>query len=185
MQSYRLRAYFGAWLGPPLVIAAGEALSAGTPDYARFTAVWAALLVLWALLAMVLALWAIEDARRKAWRYALASLALPVLLLVDPNGAAYNPLFAGDIVHFAAIKPSYDRILSTLPSDEPKFMRFRWGAMLDVSDEIIYDETDQIALPPERRSSLWREQHDDGSIARCLSSVQRVWVHYYLVRFGC
>ena len=61
--------------------------------------------------------------------------------------------------HFEIRKPFYQREISRLPAGVPRFKLFPWGdlgfAAAITLYSVIYDESDEIALPSDQRSSEW------------------------------
>jgi hypothetical protein len=61
-------------------------------------------------------------------------------------------------------KQEYISNIKSDKSDYPKFIVFNWGEYAGfpaggVWEDLIYDETDQIGLPPEKRSLAWTASH--------------------------
>ena len=81
-------------------------------------------------------------------------------------------------------------------NNAPLFIMFDWGesggaAVPNIFDTLIYDETDQIGLPPEKRSDEWMERMDKrrtGSILYTILEPGKLWEttafgqHFFLVR---
>jgi hypothetical protein len=101
----------------------------------------------------------IRSAMQKQWGRCVLAAILPVVLLI----VAFDPVrfvrvcdYAGDVIHFIAMKSSYDRTIAALPADQrPRLVVFDWGGMSFASRGLVYDETDQVALPRGRQSHDW------------------------------
>ena len=64
-------------------------------------------------------------------------------------------------VRFELTKPHYLEQIAELPAGVPRFKVFKWGEIGGPLVQngffyLIYDESDEIALPSEKRSSHWR-----------------------------
>jgi hypothetical protein len=98
---------------------------------------------------------------------------------------AYPLLRAGDIVHFTLAKPFYDRAIAALPKHPRRPKVFDWGGALLIADKVvIYDESDEVALPAAQRSVAWQIQ-GAHSLAGLCSNVSPLWDHYYIGMIGC
>jgi hypothetical protein len=64
--------------------------------------------------------------------------------------------YIGGAVRFALTQADYDKEVSLLPvDDKPRIRIFNWGGMIWVSRGIVYDDSDEIALPKGRQSKAW------------------------------
>ncbi len=169
------------WLLIPLLVAVADAQvdSNGAVTFV----VMIALVLVWELLAILSAVWAVNYGRIGAWRFDAMSSLLPVAMLwtLIAEFAAAPTLFqpakvgsaaflsfllapltlfrpaldVGDVVHFVLVKPAYDVLIAQLPKDGSRYKEFNWGGMMFSSNGVVYDETDQIVLPKARRSAAW------------------------------
>jgi hypothetical protein len=58
--------------------------------------------------------------------------------------------------------------IKSLPADgEPKLAVFNTGGMLWSSEGFIYDEADQVALPPEQQSIKWKTRAEEVAELSC------------------
>ena len=84
---------------------------------------------------------------------------LPVVLLIvafDPVRFVRSCDYLGDVIHFIAMRSTYDRTIAALPADQrPRLAVFDWGGMSFASRGLVYDETDEVALPRGRQSHGW------------------------------
>ena len=76
--------------------------------------------------------------------------------------------------------------LPPLPADQgPRLVVFDWGGMVWASTGLVYDETDQVSLPPGRQSADWLARASHSELSCEGYGVQSLWDHYYLVSFPC
>lgn len=129
----------------------------------------------------------------RQWRRAASAVVLPASVLA----AVFNlhfvgraTIWAGDRLELAATLPTYSRKIANLPHKEgPQIASFLWrdlhlGFGLALGYEfLVYDESDEIALPAERRSAAWRE-NAGGDLECRLTGVEHVFGHYYFVGHG-
>jgi hypothetical protein len=182
-------------------------------DWLFFVPVAIALSLVWALLALFSAVWSVQYVREGLFLYGLLSLVLPGVMLASlmhqaevlpagvpraevlvfgmfrPSGLLEPAMHAGDVAHFFVVKPSYDKIIAMLPNDGSRFDEFNWGGLLFASKGVVYDETDQIAMPKDRRSAAWLARVGGGDLmcggSDLVAPVQPLWSHYYVAGFGC
>lgn len=117
----------------------------------------------------------------KRWKSAVSCLMLPGMVI---GGLAYPQFFIhplvslGDHVRLFLNGPWYEAQISSLK--EPAGSRhyiFDWGGFIAWDVYLIYDETDQLAYPPEQRRS--EDKVFDQLIKDCGTRVNRVRGHYY------
>lgn len=148
------------------------------------------LLLLWAGAGIWSAVLCVLYARRRRWRLSLGAAVLPVVVIV----VAFHLLsfiqhsnYAGDVLHFVLARPYYDRKIASLPAnDQPRLAVFNWGGMVWASRGLVYDESDEVALPPGQQSAAWLANPYRAELA-CQGgvSVRPLWSHYYLASFPC
>jgi hypothetical protein len=147
------------------------------------------LLAVWAIAGLFALFVCLRSALRRQWRRCLAASILPIFLALvaaNPTGFVRSFNTVGDVIHFVAMKPYYDRAVAALPADRcPRVAVFDWGGMSFASRGVVYDETDQVSLPPERRSAEWGEQASHSELACGGVGVRKLWDHYYLASFPC
>jgi hypothetical protein len=114
---------------------------------------------------------------------------LPVVLLIvafDPVRFVRSCDYLGDVIHFIAMRSYYDRTIAALSADErPPLVVFDWGGMSFASRGLVYDETDQVALPRGRQSTDWVAKASHTELSCEGYGVQALWDHYYLADFPC
>lgn len=148
-----------------------------------------ALLFAWVLAGVGALIAAARAAMRKDWRQCAIASLLPIVLLVvalDPVRFVRSCNHIGDVAHFIVAKPYYDRQIAALPASQgPRLAVFDWGGMTWASFGVVYDETDQVSLPPRRQSADWLERASRSELSCKGYGVQPLWDHYYLVSFPC
>jgi hypothetical protein len=104
--------------------------------------------------------------RRSEWRSAISLAVLPAIValtILFPRTVVSPFLKAGDFLRFWVKRSSYIAKVAALPRDHgPRFEVFPLeGHALGPDEEIVYDESDEIALPPEQQTRFigcWYEQ---------------------------
>jgi hypothetical protein len=148
-----------------------------------------ALLLLWVVAGLIALIVSIRSAMRKEWRRSVLAAILPVVLLIvafDPVRFVRSCDYAGDVIHFMTMKSSYDRQIAAIPADQrPPLVVFDWGGMSFASKGIVYDETDQVALPKGSQSADWLAQAGHTELSCEGYGVRALWDHYYLASFPC
>jgi hypothetical protein len=148
-----------------------------------------ALMFVWVMAGIRALIEGVRSAMRKNWRQCAIASLLPIVLLVvalDPFGFVRSCNYIGDVVHFTIAKPYYDRHIAALPADQrPGLAVFDWGGMVWGSSGLVYDETDQVSLPPGRQSADWLAEAGHTELSCEGYSVRPLWDHYYLASFPC
>lgn len=152
----------------------------------------AVVLGLWWLGSLLSSIW------HRRWRRAASAIVAPMV--------AYGLIqlvlhlgFTPGWIRFELGKHHYLAEIERLPQNgEPRFKLFNWGGtggagVVNVFFNLIFDESDEIALPPEKRSAQWLSRmrsYCPGtqmcSILRPnppshIVDVQKVGQHFYLV----
>jgi hypothetical protein len=96
-------------------------------------------------------------------------------------------VYFGDYVHFQVSRSSYEKQVSATPtSDGLRFVRFDWGGFMLNPIEVVYDESDEVALQEDQRSEAWKERVGIRSeYYGCSFGALPLAKHYYIVRFSC
>lgn len=148
--------------------------------------------VLWLLGNLLSGIW------HRRWRRVLSAVVTPVI--------AYGSIqlvlhlgFTPGWIRFELGKRHYLAEIERLPQNgEPRFKLFNWGetggaGVVNVFFNLIFDESDEIALPPERRSDQWSRRmrsYCPGTQMcsilrpdppRHIVDIQKVDGHFYLV----
>ncbi len=148
-----------------------------------------ALLILWVIAGLGSLIVSIRSAMKKQWKRCVVAAILPVVLLIvafDPVRFVRSCNYVGDVIHFIAMRSSYDRTIAALPADRrPRLVVFDWGGMSFASHGLVYDETDQVSLPKGRQSADWLAQASRTELSCEGYGIQALWDHYYLADFPC
>jgi hypothetical protein len=148
-----------------------------------------ALLLVWVMIGITSLTLSIRSAMKKAWRRSLIASVLPIILpfiAVNPFEFIQSCNYIGDVLHFIVLRPYYEQVITDLPRNErPHLVVFNWGGMVWASRGLVYDETDQISLPPDRQSTNWLAQAKHSELSCEGYSAHPLWAHYYLVSFTC
>ena len=97
--------------GVPIALIVFAASPLG-PNFLYVLAGIPALLLLWVIAGLVALVVSVRSAMRKEWRRCVLAAILPVVLLIvafDPVRFVRSCDYAGDVIHFLAMKSSYDR----------------------------------------------------------------------------
>jgi hypothetical protein len=148
-----------------------------------------ALLVVASLAAVSALPFAVEAAWFGRWRRAASFAVLPVLAL----SAALLPWSflrlldeVGDTLHFQLARPYYQSVVAALPeTGAPKLAVFDWGGVMIASHGVVYDESDEVALPPERQSRAWQARASRTTLSCEGYFVAPLGAHFYLGEFSC
>ncbi|TWB43345.1 hypothetical protein [Nitrospirillum pindoramense] len=150
-----------------------------------------ALLALWCGVAMVAASRAVRARRDGRPRRALSLALLPLAFLVtvvQPGLVMGGAQSLGDRLHFAKGRASYLAQVGALPNTgEPKLLVWGWGGFIVASTSLVYDESDEVTLPPERQSASWkaRAEHTDLACPYGYRVRTALGGHFYAVGVGC
>jgi hypothetical protein len=161
-------------------------------DTGQFEAQIAAYL-LWCSAAIVVFVAILIWLRRRQWRRVASAMVLPASVLAamfNLHFVGRASIWAGDRLELLAALPTYSREIANLPHKEgPRIATFFWrdlnlGFGLAFGYEfLVYDESDEVALPAQERSAAWRQ--NAGSDLQCrLTGVEHVFGHYYFVGHG-
>ncbi|OIR19548.1 hypothetical protein GALL_04290 [mine drainage metagenome] len=121
------------------------------------------------------------------------SFALPsAILSIDGNHFDY----ARDVAYFMKLTLNEERYLQEIELTHPddrgyRFKKFSWGinsADAGDSTDLIYDESDEMALLDGQRSQKWWKNAGENSrdfFGGCNYEVRKIKSHFYVVRFIC
>lgn len=179
-----------------LILAVGSSLALilvdATPLAAEFgyaIFVIPSLVIVWAVIGVWSAIFYIRCARRRHWKRGfLAGFLLVTSLLVAFNffSFARGCNYLGGALRFAITRSYYDHQVALLPIDgKPRLAVFSWGGMLWSSRGVVYDESDEIALPPGHQSAAWKANPNLGELSCGNWDARRLSSHFYLVGFLC
>ncbi len=151
-------------------------------------------LMIWALNSVWAAMLVVQCARSRQWHQALPMLIFPALLLASvlvPRAFLYVLNDMGDELHFIAMRSMYLEEISAIPlTGQPRLVEFDLGGMIWAHSAIVYDESDELALPTDRRSRAWKDRE---STLDCEPDVHPLLFlritglakHFYLASFPC
>lgn len=133
---------------------------------------------------------AVVLAQREMWRRAMSAAMLPITFFtVAINSVTILRALshAWDHARFWACSASYEAHISALPRDQgPRFAAFSWGGFMLNPVYLVYDESNEVGLPAERRTKAWLARKGQlGEFSVCKEGVHRVRAHYYVVYFSC
>lgn len=182
----RAIAYFG--IGLPIALVFLEASPFGANLFYVIAGIPAFLLI-WLAVGTWSAIICSRFVARGLWFKSLQAAILPLAII----GVSFNLLgfihfciYSGDVVHFVVARPYYDNEIASLPhTDQPRLAVFNWGGMIWASRGLVYDESDQVALPPGRQSAAWLANPARAELVCDGYAVQPLWSHYYLAQFPC
>lgn len=146
-----------------------------------------AILFTWLVVGIRFAILFLRLAKNRSWTPSLArSLVLATAILVAvcffPFMRACN--YLGGALRLAANRSYYDHQVALLSvSGQPQIEVFPWGGMLWSSRALVYDESDEIALPPGRQSAVWKDTVEQSNCGGW--DARHLWAHYYVVEFPC
>jgi len=153
--------------------------------------------VLWPLSALCAFIAALVRVYRQEWRRSMSMLILPLATLAAFfNGHHFDIHTAqrlSDDLQLLATRSNYAPAPpKQSPDYEPRLQVFPWrdlnGFALYLGYVLlVYDESDEIALPASQRSQAWQARDASGELKCRLSGVEHAFGHYYFVyrHFDC
>jgi hypothetical protein len=150
----------------------------------------ACLLLIWVVVAIRCAVLFLRFARRRSWRLSV----IRGILLTAVILACFSFLpflrgcnYVGGALRFAANRSYYDHQVSLLPADDkPRIKVFSWGGMIWSSRALVYDESDEVALPPGQQSVAWKDNRRYIEDLTCGNwNARALWAHYFIVDISC
>lgn len=150
----------------------------------------AGILLIWTVVAIRCAVLFARFARRRSWRPSVArvlALTESILACLCVLPYLHGCIYLAGALRFAVNRSYYDHEVAMLPADErPRIRVFEWGGMLFAWRDLVYDESDEVALPPGQQSDAWKQNDRYGREFSCGHwSARRLWAHYYIVDFSC
>jgi len=144
-------------------------------------------IVAWSAAAVAALVFATVRAVARSWRTAITAAILPLVTLVAASQAETvwtGSIAIGERIHFHAMRSHYlARVARSSAPEGRRLEVFRWGGF-GVSHGVVYDESDEILLPPEMQSADWKRRIR-GTELMCGVWGEPLGDHFYLVRFGC
>lgn len=127
--------------------------------------------------------------RRKYKSVMSMVLAIPLLMFVAGIPFIYGgyTLKMGRYIKITLNEEQYYKVINETKPDAKgfRFKEFRWGGFMLNPVILIYDESDELALPTEQRSQVWWNKLKDSPLDECRNTVQKIKTHFYVVDFGC
>lgn len=115
--------------------------------------------LVWFLLILAASVVAVRYLITRSW-LAFFAVLLSIVLSVTLPAINFNP----EYLKFKANRQTYLAEIEADPSPQPKFKIFLLREFADFPAGgswyyVVYDETKEIGLPPDRRTSEWNEKH--------------------------
>ena len=176
-------------------------LFASGPDLDRILGLYLLLVPLLLIPALVVLIgWTmalIRNAVLRRWRRVSSVLVAPIAacaLFVVAGAAGVN----SERIRLEIGKRHYlDQIAKLAPTDEPRLKLFDWGGnggagVTSYIYTLVYDESDEVSLPAQERSSAWRDRAGKlcpgtpmcailWPLAAKATAVKKVEGHFYLL----
>jgi hypothetical protein len=183
----------------PIIVALGWlvalVLTGTVPDPWGFIGLLA-ILVLWPLSALCACIAALVRVYRREWRRSTSMLILPLITLAAFFNGHHIDIHTAqrlsNDLQLLATRSNYAPAPKQSPDSEPRLQVFPWrdlnGFALYLGYVLlVYDESDEIALPASQRSQAWQARDASGELKCRLSGVEHAFGHYYFVyrRFDC
>jgi hypothetical protein len=131
----------------------------------------------------------IRALRTKRWRSAISAAVLPLVAIavcIYPYGAMQTLREAGDRFHFYVMRSHYLAEVAARSNEaQPRLIVWNWGGMIWSSKGVIYDESDEIALPVTSQSADWKSRASGSELVCGDYSFEALGNHFYLTYFPC
>jgi len=148
--------------------------------------VWAPLFAFGVVIVLGFAVWAfVRSARRRHWRSALSTLALPALIVASLPISNLTDVLVNQM-HYLIFRSEYlNSIEKESKTAEGRLRIFDWGgnAMIGFNRFLVFDESDEITLPPTQRSDTFKRKLQARGFRdeERFRPVQSVGSHFYVV----
>jgi hypothetical protein len=191
----RVKPALRLFLRPLLLIVAFPALhvvlraTPAGPDIGYVLLVMPSIFLAWVATGLVGAFLAVEAWQRRDWPRFVSWLS--VALAIGAGAAGHNYVraytnIAGDTLNFLARLPYYLEWISKEPRDgTPRLLVFNRGGMIWASNGVVYDESDEVALPRGRQSAAWQARADRTELGCGDFYITPLLGHFYLADFPC
>jgi len=147
------------------------------------------ILLFWILAAVTALVVAIRSASSRRWRVLLSSAVLPAVVLMaaaQPKASIRLVNLTGDLLHFQIVRARYSAEIARMPpAAEPRLVIFDWGGWAGISNGVVYDESDEVALPARQQSSAWKARAHSTELGCAAFAVHAIGRHFYLADFIC
>lgn len=123
--------------------------------------------------------------------FLILSFAVPSRMLSRDEyhfGFAHNIAY---YIKFTLHEKQYIEAIKVIPPDDKgfRYKEFIWSIRFGgEGTRLIYDESDELDLPDNRRSQAWWrniDEHSRGYFKNCLAGVYKMKSHFYVVRLVC
>jgi hypothetical protein len=115
--------------------------------------------------------------------WARGSIAATLVVVVALNFDRLNraSIDLGDALHFRIMRRHYLAEAKSSPGlPGQRVMYFPWGSIWIFGEGVVYDESDEMGLPPEQRSPAWK-QRTAGTEIDLVTGSRPLGDHFYLV----
>jgi hypothetical protein len=159
------------------------------PDLAYVLLAMPLIFLCWQATGLVGAFLAVKAWRRRDWPRFFSWLS--VALVIGAGAAGHNYVraytnIAGDTLNLLVRLPYYLEWIDREPRDgAPRLLVFNRGGMIWASSGVVYDESDEVALPPGRQSAAWQARADRSELGCGNFYVTPLLGHFYLADFPC
>lgn len=147
------------------------------------------LALFWAQIGVAGAILCVLAACRRRWRATLSWFAVPALIAAGFYYERYvtpTVFVVGSTVRFIVLLPELRADLAREPrTGEPVLRVWNRGGMIWHSSGIVYDESDEVALPPGRQSAAWQKRAQQSELACEGFHVVPLFDHFYIADFPC
>jgi hypothetical protein len=160
-----------------------------------FVMIWLpGFLITWAILGFWAVILTVRWMCRRAWRRAMISVVLPLIVLIAGLQTLSFIRFcsnAGDTLHFYVRYFSYVRTArAEPPNGEPRLLTINLGGMSWASRGFVYDESDELLRDPSMQSSGWKARAQNSELgcgygALPMPGPIALTQHWYLASFAC
>lgn len=158
------------------------------PDFIYVLFGMTTIFLAWLALAFASALLVIVALLQRDWRKA-ASWSVVTLVIgfsaIHHNYVRAYTNLAGDALNFAVNLSHYRERIAAMPNDAPKLVVFNRGGMIWASGGVVYDDSDEVRLPPGEQSAAWKARADRSELGCGGFHVTPLFGHFYLADFPC
>ncbi len=111
------------------------------------------------------------------------AIAIPILVISNRGAIGFVSTYL--VVHI--MEPSLLQQAQQLPSQLFRYARFDFRQVPGSGNWVIYDESDQVLLPPYKRSQEWwlATKEDREADIACFSKAQPLYSHFFIRFDNC
>ena len=144
---------------------------------------------LWIVIGLFAATKAFHFWQQRDWRQFASWVAVPLAIALGTYNWSYTLMYssiAGQTLNFAVNLPTYLERIEKLPKGgAPKLEVFNRGGMISASSGVVYDESDEVRLPPGEQSAEWQERAKKSELGCGDFAITPLFGHFYLAGFPC